>query len=445
MSPSTAGLSRAEIARAVPAGSRQIKSQLEALRCGLACPDLANVRSDFREHLQCWWRIHVNHASWGGEGRPPPGTTEPTRARVCELSGMSVSTYKACRRWWADRGYVAIARPGWTPALRPAALVSPDDHNIRQAYVLCLPRKRCPAPPRSPARTLSRPLSQSRRDLDRFPAREGQTRKTGKADQTSRTDRPPVLRRGPLAALTGGWWIHITAPFAAWSATDLVWAVDHLPGGRQHRTRITNVRHAAGWLRWRLSHWLGADGTALPSPTQQRTEAALRHREYLAGRERHVPLAERAAALRLAYSYDHAAAADIPAAGPCSRTDTLTASAGGPGSSADGAGLARALFLVRDDATRDMLINGWLTRRGVSAGPPECTAQLDVPAAHGIRFRGPLHRRPYQVRPRCGTRGVFSQAEAIQGSALRSRVRKFESCWGRTADGNNHQVGRSFP
>ena len=436
MSPAGTELSRAEVARAVPPGSRQVRSQLEALRSGLACPDLASVRSDFREHLQCWWRIHVNHASWGGEGRPPRGTTEPTRARVCELSGMSVSTYKACRRWWADRGYIAIARPGWTPALRAAVLASPGDHNIRQAYVLCQPRKRCPPPPRSPARTLSRPLSQSRRDLDRFPAREEQTRKTGKTDQTPHVDRPPALRRGPLAALTDGWWAHITAPFAAWSGNDLVWAVDHLPGGRQHRTRIGNVRRPAGWLRWRLSHWLGTDGTPLPSPTQERAEAAVRHREYLAGRELLVPLADRAAALRLAHSYDHAGAADTPPAGRCERTDALTgrratASAPDPGRSSDGAELARALLLVRDGATRDAMVDGWLTRREASAGPQEHSAQVDVPAAHGTRFQGPAHHRPYQVRPRCTTGGMSSQAEAIQGTGLRSRVRKFESCWGR--------------
>ena len=71
---------RRAVARVVPPGSRRIRSQREALRGGLSCPDLADVRADFRAHLTDWWRIHVNHASWGGEGRPPRGTTEPTRA-----------------------------------------------------------------------------------------------------------------------------------------------------------------------------------------------------------------------------------------------------------------------------------------------------------------------------------------------------------------------------
>jgi hypothetical protein len=67
----------------VPAGFRRVCSQREALRAGPACPDLAGVRADHRENLIKFWRIHVLHASWGGENRPPRGTTRPTRARAC--------------------------------------------------------------------------------------------------------------------------------------------------------------------------------------------------------------------------------------------------------------------------------------------------------------------------------------------------------------------------
>jgi hypothetical protein len=53
---------------------------------------------------------------------------------------MSESTCKACRRWWAARGYVAIVRPGRTPDLSPGVLRSPQDRDIRQAYLPCIPR-----------------------------------------------------------------------------------------------------------------------------------------------------------------------------------------------------------------------------------------------------------------------------------------------------------------
>jgi hypothetical protein len=86
-----------------------------------------------------------------------------------------------------------------------------------------------------------------------------------------------------------------------------VWAVDHLPNGRQHRMRTANVRHPAGWLCWRLSHWLNADGTARPSPSQERSESAERHRAYLARRDRELGIARRAAALRDGGGYETAA------------------------------------------------------------------------------------------------------------------------------------------
>jgi len=210
-----AGLSHAEVARAVPAGVRRIRSQREALRGGLSCPDLADVRADFREHLTAWWRIHVNHASWGGEGRPPRGTTEPTRAKVCELGGrldpetgerrpMSVSTYKRCSRWWRARGYAAIVRAGWTPALRAMALVSPEDHNERQVLVLCLPHRKKPgtrAP--EPDQTLTGPLSGSRREPGKAPcAREAKNQDKPEKDRAPRG--LPLLPRpgsAPLGAV----------------------------------------------------------------------------------------------------------------------------------------------------------------------------------------------------------------------------------------------------
>jgi len=323
-----AELRTTEVARAVPTGSRRIKSQREALRRGLACPELADVRADFREHLCSWWKVHVNHASWGGEGRPPRGTSEPTRARVCAMAGMSESTYKACRRWWTARGYVAIVRPGRTPDLSPGVLRSPEDRNIRQAYVLCVPRhgRAVPTPSPTPAPTLTRPLSKSRRDFDRFPAREARASGSSRPTKTG-APRSPLLTRGMFAAITDGWWAHITAPFASWTAADLVHAVDHWPSGRQHRTQLANIRHPAAWLRWRLSHWLASDGTPLPSPSQARAAAAEAHRAALAARERDpvfALFAARREQLRRRYHYDRAD--DAPALASVTRPDSVLGS-----------------------------------------------------------------------------------------------------------------------
>jgi hypothetical protein len=314
------GLSQAELARAVPAASRRIRNQRQALRAGLGCPDLAGVRADFRAHLADWWRIHVNHASWGTPGGPPKGTTQPTRARVCELAGISISTYKACRRWWEARGYIAIVRRGWTPALRAAALISPEDRNERQVYVLCTPRKTRPAPAADSGQTLTRPLTRSRRDPVRNPARARENPPASPAPE-----RPPPSRSWPLGGISDGWWANLTRPFAVagWTFSDLTWAIDHEPGGRQHRQRLANVRHPAGWLRWRLAHWRGPAGSPLPSRTAQLAAAAAAHRADQARRRETDPvMAARADQLRQAAA---AALEDLAAAGQAPAGQVLAA------------------------------------------------------------------------------------------------------------------------
>jgi hypothetical protein len=267
-------LSRAQIARAVPRGSRCVRSQREALRAGLSCPELADVRADFRANLTAWWRLHVAHMSWGGEDRAPAGTTQPTRARVCELAGFGVSTYKVCRAWWEARGYAAVVRPGSTPMLRPVALVRPGDHNERQVLVICCPLKKRPiSSPRS-GQAITRPLTCPRSGHE-IPSRVAKpTQKPG-----SDTIRPAALRAWPLRGVSDGWWAHLTGPFtlAGWTSGQLLWAIDHEPGGRARRERLANVVHPVGWLRWRLAAWLDPVGCPLPSPAQEaerRKEAA---------------------------------------------------------------------------------------------------------------------------------------------------------------------------
>jgi hypothetical protein len=316
------GVSQAELARAVPPGSRRIRGQREALRGGLSCPDLADVRADFRDHLTAWWQVHVNHASWGGQGRPPRGTSEPTRAKVCELAGridpetgerrpMSVSTYKRCSRWWRARGYAAIVRPGWTPALRPMALTGPEDHNERQVLVLCLPRKKHALPSPGSDQTLTGPLSGSRSEPDKAPhAREAENQDK---PEKARAPRGQSLlpRPGPaplgtvpqsgsealaaaramqervrlLRGLSAEHLRHLARPFwrAGWRPADVLHALDHEPGGRQHGYTAA-VRFPAAWIRARLAAWLRPDGSPLPSPGQLRAAAAARARAAAAAR-----------------------------------------------------------------------------------------------------------------------------------------------------------------
>ena len=316
--------SRAEVARAVPPGSRRARRQRQALRAGLGCPDLAEVRGDFRASLEAFWTIHVLRASWGGEGRPIAGLSQPSRELVRheamtgrpdpetgEPAPMSVTVYKRCRRWWEQRGFIAIVRPGWTPALRAMALVSPQDHNERQVLVLCLPRQKPAAPSRESAPALTGPLSSSRREPDKAPhAREAKTEEKPEKARAPR-GQSPLPRTGPaplgavpqsgsealaaaramqervrlLQRISAEHLRHLARPFwrAGWRPADVLHAIDHEPGGRQHGYTAA-VRSPAAWIRARLAAWTGPDGTPLPSPGQQRAAAAARARADAAAR-----------------------------------------------------------------------------------------------------------------------------------------------------------------
>ncbi len=72
---------------------------------------------------------------------------------------------------------------------------------------------------------------------------------------------------------------HLARPFwlAGWRPADVLHAIDHEPGGRQHGYTAA-VRAPAAWIRARLAAWLGPDGTPLPSPGQLRAAAAARAR-----------------------------------------------------------------------------------------------------------------------------------------------------------------------
>jgi hypothetical protein len=69
---------------------------------------------------------------------------------------------------------------------------------------------------------------------------------------------PPGYGGQPAAGLPGG--------------RDLLRAIDHEPGGRQHGY-TSGVRSPAGWIRSRLAAWSGPDEVPLPSRSQRLAEA----------------------------------------------------------------------------------------------------------------------------------------------------------------------------
>ena len=212
-------------------------------------------------------------------------------------------------------------RPAATPRSSPAAgpppsapwlLVSPEDHNERQVLVLCLPRRKNPPHPRrGPAQALTGPLSGSRREPGKAPhAREAKPEDKPEKARAPR-GQPVLPRPGPaplgavpqngsealaaaramqerarlLQRISAEHLRHLARPFwlAGWRPADVLHAIDHEPGGRQHGY-TAEVRSPAAWIRARLAAWLGPDGTPLPSPGQQRAAAAARARADAAAR-----------------------------------------------------------------------------------------------------------------------------------------------------------------
>ena len=262
------------------------------------------------------------------------------RERACAEIGssrdpskpLSISAYK--RRPSGPRGtrFPRPGRPGLDAALRAGAL--DDQTGTSAVFVLTIPRrKQRLRSDREPPR-VNRPLTGSRREPGiALRAREARAEvKSGNPEVKSEEARAPrgqpVLPpagAAPLAAvpenrtealaaaqvmqerarvlrrISAEHLRHLARPFfaAGWSPRDLLHAIDHEPGGRQHGY-TSGVRSPAGWIRSRLAAWFGPNGVPLPSRSQRLAEA---RRQVLADQ----------AARRARDAAERAAAADYPA------------------------------------------------------------------------------------------------------------------------------------
>jgi hypothetical protein len=250
-------LTRREIAVAVPAGSRRARGQVEFLHTLGTDPELAQLRADRLRNIAEISRVLARFASWRDR------TTRPTRARICRLAAVSVSTFKTARQWLEQHGYLGTVRQGRTAALRAAVLVDADTPNEAAVWVLCVPRQKPRQPLPVPSEPVTRPLTASRSEAVKAPAREAQ--KDARIDDGSPAFVVAYLRsqvaelaRGPGHKLSERYVLAISRPFLAarWSPADLAFAIGHDPVRGRHRIRLANVRQPAHWLAWRLSRWL---------------------------------------------------------------------------------------------------------------------------------------------------------------------------------------------
>ncbi|HEY1622134.1 MAG TPA: hypothetical protein VGG25_31240 [Streptosporangiaceae bacterium] len=248
-------LTRAEIARAVPPGSRRARSQREFLTALSTDPELVSLRSDRSHNIAEVARILARHASWITR------TSRPTRQLVCKLARISPSTWKAARRWIEAHGYLGTVRRGWTAMLRAASLVD-EEPNEAATYVLCVPEKKRETRIPLPGQRVTRPLTPSRREEVLPPARDAaNSAGDGQAIGIVAHLRQQVaeLGRGPGRNLTDRHVLAVGRPFLAarYSPGDLAFAIGHDPVHGRHRIALGGVKSPAAWLAYRLSRWTG--------------------------------------------------------------------------------------------------------------------------------------------------------------------------------------------
>ena len=239
------------------------------------------------------------------------------------------------------------------------ALARPEDHESARSWSSACPAKNPPHPPANRPRPLTGPLSGFRRKSEKAPRA-----KTPENQVKPEKDRAPrgqslLPRPGPaplaavpqngsdglaaaaamqerarlLQAISARHLRHLARPFwrAGWRPADVLHALDHEPGGRQHGYTAA-VRSPAAWIRSRLDTWRGPDGAPLPSPGQQRAAAAAATRAAAAARR------EEAARLAAGRTADNDSWADRARAMLAARGGTVArdlarwqARPGGPG------------------------------------------------------------------------------------------------------------------
>jgi hypothetical protein len=238
--------------------------------------------------------------------------SRPTLAVLVQESGLSLRTVQRWCRWWERAGFLAVIEDGVTPRYAPDRLRQDDENQAREWHLIepdpelqetVTPSHAYGAgPPRAPAEDAPPGAADPERKQDRRSAPDssplapppwrapagawplGQTpqrrRERLTAVQTLQR-RHMVLRRlsaRRLRSILRPWFgSHSTPPGQRWTPADVLYALDHRPGGRGGHEYAAEVRDPAGWLAHRLGFWLDQDGEPMRPHSAELADRAAEH------------------------------------------------------------------------------------------------------------------------------------------------------------------------
>lgn len=284
-----------EILRAVPPGSRRLLGRhipRLVLDGAAVHPAISRLRADFRSNVLAVLGQLAARAVWAD------GTAMLPRERLAAELGISLSTWQRSRRVLKAAGILGTVRPG--------RRYHDDAGHVRDdaaVYVLCLPKRimsylRKKSADRRRAglsRVTDAPTVSASGSTPSGPRARGgpgdDGAPSGRAHPRGRAARPAAARHagGPAAralaevvrqaggkGITDGWAAWLVRPFAAagWTPADLATALGYAGWDGRAFRYTGRMRRPGEVLRWRLSHWLGDDGRAAPSPSQRRADRA---------------------------------------------------------------------------------------------------------------------------------------------------------------------------
>jgi len=237
--------------------------------------------------------------------------SRPTMAILCQLSGLSLRTVQDCCRWLENGGWLAVLEHGTTPQYAPDRL-NPGDDSLAREWLLITPAPGGTCTPThtpaackptagahdEPPLSGNKPSNEDRRCAPgsespapppwraqeaQWPAGEKPQRRGERLTACRELQRRHMVLRWlsarRLRSILRPWLGSPWEPDSRrYTPADVLHALDFRPGAGGQHEYAGPVTDPAGWLAYRLSFWLDADGRKIPPHSAVLAGHATQHR-----------------------------------------------------------------------------------------------------------------------------------------------------------------------